>query len=277
MQKEKFTLSNGIEIPAIAFGTWQIADGDEAYDSVLCALRSGYRHIDTAYAYGNERSVGRAIADSKIPREEIFVTTKLPSDIKTYDGTMKRFHESLDALGLDYIDLYLIHAPWPWSNVGQCCDKGNAQAWRAMIDIYSLGKTRAIGVSNFHVSDIENLIERTAFVPMVNQIRYFIGNTQSEITDYCQEQGILVEAYSPLATGALVNDDHLSGLAEKYHKSIPKLCIRFCIENGTLPIPKSTSPERIKDNLDVDFSIEKKDMDYLNSLYHIGPTRKMRS
>lgn len=277
MLNEKFTLKSGVKIPAIAFGTWQIPDGEEAYGAVLCALREGYRHIDTAYAYGNEKSVGRAIADSGIPREEIFVTTKLPSDVKTYDGTRKCLEASLSSLGLDYVDLYLIHAPWPWSNVGQNCDAGNAEAWRAMTELRSEGKIRAIGVSNFHVRDIENLVSCTGIFPEVNKIRYFVGNTQSEITEYCQAHGILVEAYSPLATGALVGDAHLASLAEKYNKSIPKLCIRFCIENGTLPIPKSKSPERIKDNLDVDFRIEREDMDYLNSLYHIGPTKEMRS
>lgn len=272
-----FTLKNKVQIPAIGIGTWQVAPGDEAYNTVRSALEAGYRHVDTANTYGNEKSVGEAIHDSKIPREEIFITTKLPADIKTYDGARASFLESLANLGVEYVDLYLIHAPWPWSAVGTNCDEGNTAAWRAMIDLYNEGKIRAIGVSNFHPADIENLIVTTGFSPMVNQIRYFIGNTQQHITDYCREREILVEAYSPLATGALVNDGHMAALAEKYGKSIPKICIRYCIEKGTLPIPKSTNPQRIKDNLDVDFKMDEEDVKYLDSLYHIGPTRELRS
>ena len=277
IKNSSFILKNNVEIPAIGIGTWQVAPGEEAYNTVKSALLAGYRHVDTANTYGNEASVGEAIRDSRIPREEIFITTKLPSDIKTYDGARASFFESLENLGVEYIDLYLIHAPWPWSAVGTNCDEGNTSAWRAMIDLYNEGKIRAIGVSNFHPADIENLIKTTGFSPMVNQIRYFIGNTQQHITDYCQERGILVEAYSPLATGALVNDEHMSHLAEKYGKSIAKICIRYCIEKGTLPIPKSTNPTRMAENLDVDFKMDAEDVSYLDSLYHIGPTRELRS
>ena len=272
-----FTLQNGVKIPAIGIGTWQVAPGEEAYNTVKNALDAGYRHVDTAFTYGNEESVGKAIRDSGIPREEIFVTTKLPADIKTYEGTREHFEKSLKNLGLEYVDLYLIHAPWPWSAVGSNCDEGNISAWRAMIDLYKEGKVRAIGVSNFHRHDIENLTCATDFVPMVNQIRYFIGNTQPHISDFCRENGILVEAYSPLATGALVEDEHLVALSEKYGKIIPKICIRYCIEKGTLPLPKSTNKDRIADNLDVDFAMDSEDVAYLDSLYHIGPTRELRS
>ena len=277
IKNEFFTLNNGVKIPAIGFGTWQVAEGEEGYNSCLWALNAGYRHIDTAFAYGNEPSVARAIADSGISRKDIFITTKLPADIKTYDGAKEHFEASLKNLDTDYIDLYLIHAPWPWSDVGSDHAEGNVAAWRAMIDLYNEGKVRAIGVSNFHVKDIKVIVEATGFVPAVNQIRYFFGNTQNEITEYCQANGILVEAYSPLATGALVGHGDLTKLAEKYSVSIPQLCIRFCIENGTLPLPKSVNEARIKANLEVDFEISKEDMDYLNSLYHIGPTRPYRS
>lgn len=272
-----FTLNNGLPIPAIGFGTWQVADGEEMYNSCLWAIGAGYRHIDTAYAYGNEASLARAIKDSGVAREDIFITTKLPADIKDYDGALKHFEESLKNLDTDYIDLYLIHAPWPWSDVGSDHTEGNIAVWRAMIDQYKAGRVRAIGVSNFHVKDIVALIEATGFVPAVNQIRYFIGNTQDQITKYCQEKGILIEAYSPLATGAIVNDEYLSRLAEKYEVSVAQLCIRFCIENGTLPLPKSVNKQRIYDNLLVDFEISGEDMAELNSLYHIGPTRPYRS
>ena len=149
-----FELYNGVKIPAVGFGTWQVKDGSEAYDSTLMALEAGYRHIDTAHAYGNEESVGKAIKDSGIKREDVFVTTKLPSHIKTYEGAKEHFAESLASLGLEYLDLYLIHAPWPWSNIGEECTEGNIEAWRAMVELYNEGKVRAIGVSNFAVKDI---------------------------------------------------------------------------------------------------------------------------
>ena len=277
IKNEFFTLNNGVQIPAIGFGTWQMADGEECYNACLNALKLGYRHIDTAFVYGNEASVARAIQDSGFLREDIFLTTKLPADIKTYEGAREYFEASLKNLGTEYVDLYLIHAPWPWHDVGGDYTEGNIAAWRAMIDIYNEGKVRAIGVSNFHANNITALIEATGFVPAVNQIRYFIGNTQNEITDFCQELGILVEAYSPLATGALTEHEDLIQVASAYGVTVPQICIRYCIERGLLPLPKSINPDRIKANLDVDFTISKEDMEYLNGLYHIGPTRPFRS
>ena len=277
IKNDFFILNNGVKIPAIGFGTWQVADGEECYTSCLSAVKSGYRHIDTAFVYGNESSVARALRDSGLERSEMFLTTKLPADIKSYDGAKAHFEASLKNLETDYIDLYLIHAPWPWSDVGGEYTEGNIAAWRAMIDLYNEGRVRAIGVSNFHVKDIKAIVDATGFVPAVNQIRYFIGNTQNEITEYCQANGILVEAYSPLATGALVEHGELAHIANKYGVSVPQLCIRFCIENGALPLPKSVNEERIRANIDVDFAISSEDMEYLNSLYHIGPTRPYRS
>ncbi len=277
IKTEFFTLNNGVKIPAIGFGTWQVEDGVQCYNACLSALKSGYRHIDTAYAYGNEPSIARALKDSGLKREEVFLTTKLPASIKDYDGAIAHFEASLKNLETDYLDLYLIHAPWPWSDVGGDYTQGNIEVWRAMIDLYNQKKVRAIGVSNFHVKDIEAIIKATDVVPAVNQIRYFIGNTQDQITNYCKQNGILIQAYSPLATGALIEHNALTDMAEKYGVTVPQLCIRFCIENGTLPLPKSVNPERIKANLDVDFEITKQDMEYLNSLYHIGPTRPFRS
>ena len=277
IKNEFFELHNGVKIPAIGFGTWQVKDGDEAYESTLWALEAGYRHIDTAHAYGNEASVGRALRECGIAREEIFVTTKLPSHIKTFDGAKEHFYESLNSLGLEYLDLYLIHAPWPWSNIGEDCTEGNIEAWRAMIDLYNEGKIRAIGVSNFAVKDIEAIVNATGVKPTVNQIRYFIGNRQDAITDYCQANGILIEAYSPLATGEIANHEKLADTAKKYGVSIAQLCIRYCIEKNTLPLPKSVHKERIIANIDLDFHIEKEDMDYLDSLGRIGPVKDLRS
>ncbi len=277
VKNEYFTLNNGVKIPAVGFGTWQAADGEEAYKACRAALEAGYRHIDTAFAYGNEQSVARAVADSEIDREDIFITTKLPSHIKNYDDAVKYFSESANNLKTDYIDLYLIHAPWPWSNVGQDCTAGNIDVWRAMTELCNAGRIRAVGVSNFAVRDIEALIDATGYVPAVNQIRYFVGNTQDEITSYCKSCGILVEAYSPLATGEIVENASLKQIAEKYGVGTAQLCIRFCLENGTLPLPKSVKRERIFENIDLDFKISQEDMSYLNGLYHIGSVKPYRS
>ena len=277
IKNDFFELHNGVKIPAIGFGTWQVKDGNEAYESTLWALEAGYRHIDTAHAYGNEASVGKALRECGIARDEIFVTTKLPSHIKTFDGAKEHFYESLNALGLEYLDLYLIHAPWPWSNIGEDCTEGNIEAWRAMIDLYNEGKIRAIGVSNFAVNDIKAIVNATGVKPTVNQIRYFIGNRQDAITDYCQANEILIEAYSPLATGEIANHEKLADTAKKYGVSIAQLCIRYCVEKNTLPLPKSVHKERIVANIDLDFHIEKEDMDYLDSIGRIGAVKDLRS
>lgn len=276
IKDEVFILNNGISIPKVGFGTWQASPID-AYTSTLCALKNGYKHIDTAFAYHNEESIGKAIKDSSIRREDLFITTKCPAEIKTYEGAKEHFYSSLKALGLDYIDLYLIHAPWPWTNVGQNCDKENIEVWKAFIDLYNEGLIKAIGVSNFSIHDIENIVNATNFVPHVNQIRYFIGNTQKELTSYCLSHNILVEAYSPLATGKIVEDQTLISLASKYDVSVPQLCIRFCLENNTLPLPKSTHENRIKENISLDFKIEKEDMDKLNSLVNEELKKPLRS
>ncbi|MGM9971662.1 MAG: aldo/keto reductase [Anaeroplasmataceae bacterium] len=275
--KKYFTLYNNITIPSIGFGTWQTKDGSEAYDSVLWAIEAGYRHIDTALIYGNEVSIGKAIKDSNVKRSELFITTKCPADIKSYDGCMKAFNTSLNNLGLDYIDLYLIHAPWPWSDVGGNYTEGNIEVWKAMIELYNKGFIRAIGVSNFHPTDIEALTAATNFKPMVNQIRYFIGNRQDRVTNYCMENDILVEAYSPLATGKILDNPTLKEIASKYNVSIPKLCINYCLHKNTLPLPKSIHKERIIDNLDVDFVISDSDIAILDTIHDESLDRPLRS
>ena len=277
VKNEFYTLYNGVTIPKIGFGTWQVAEGEEAYNSVTYALKVGYRHIDTAHAYGNEASVGRAIADSGIDRKDIFVTTKLPSHIKDYQGTIQHFNQSLTSLGLEYIDLYLIHAPWPWSDIGTDCTQGNIQAWKAMIELYNAGKIRSIGVSNFHPADMQVLIDATGVVPMVNQIRYFIGNTQPAIVDYCNQHNILIQAYSPLATGEIVNNEQLQPLAQKYGVTVAKICLRYCLQKGTLPLPKSTNEGRIAQNLELDFTIDQADMTFLDNIGRIGKIKSYRS
>jgi diketogulonate reductase-like aldo/keto reductase len=261
-----FTLSNGVRIPAIGFGTWQIPDGGIAYNAVSFALKNGYRHIDTAYAYGNEKSVGEAVRNSGISRSEIFVTSKLPAEIKTYEGALKYFDRTIENLNIDYIDLYLIHAPWPWNNKGADFTKENIIVWKAMEEIYNSGRSHAIGVSNFSVSDLTAILNNCNIVPMANQIKYYIGYTQEEITRFCQKNNILVEGYSPLASGSIVGNTKITAIAEKYQTTLPQICIQYVLQKGVIPLPKSTHPERILQNLDIDFIIAEDDMEYLNGL-----------
>jgi len=263
---ESFTLANNIQIPKLGFGTWQIPNGDAAYDAVAAALAAGYRHIDTARAYGNEASVGKAIADSGIAREELFVTTKLPAEIKEYAKAVASFEESIAALALDYVDLYLIHAPWPWSDAGSDHREGNIEAWRSMEEHFESGRSRSIGVSNFEVADLESLRASTKVTPHVNQIKFHVGNTQPEVTEYCQREGILVEGYSPLATGGILDNADLAPIAEKYGVSVAQLCIRYLLEKDVLPLPKSTTPSRMAENAEVDFDIAPDDMAQLDEL-----------
>ncbi len=262
----KRKLYNGVEIPMVGFGTWQVENGQEAYNSVLCALENGYRHIDTASAYGNEESVGKAIKDSKIPRDELFITTKLWNDVRGYDETIKAINESLEKLGLDYLDLYLIHWPNPVKHRDNYI-KMNQESWRAMEDMYKQGKIRAIGISNFLVHHIEELNETALIKPMVNQIRLFPGLTQEELVKYCEDRNILIEAYSPLGTGKIFEVEELKVLSEKYNKSIAQICIRYALEKNRVVLPKSVTPSRIISNFDVfNFKLDKEDIELLDNL-----------
>ena len=267
---ERYMLSNGVQIPKLGFGTWQIEDGEVGRKAVSAALDVGYRHIDTARGYGNEATVSRAIADSGIPRDEIFVTTKLPAELKSHTEAHASFEKSLAALGMDYVDLYLIHAPWPWDEMGADCSSGNAEAWRAIEEIYTQGRARAIGVSNFEVSHIESLLESATVTPQVNQIKYFVGTTQRDLTGYCQSKGILVEGFSPLATGSLLDTADLGAIARRYDKSVAQLCIRYVSQSGVLPLPKTTTPSRMAENADIDFEITAADMAFLDGLVDIA-------
>lgn len=267
---DQFRLANDVWIPAVGFGTWQIPDGASAYDSVTAALEAGYRHIDTARAYGNEASVGRAIAASGLPREDVFVTTKLPAEVKDDAGAREAFEKSVDALGLDVVDLYLIHAPWPWSQEGADYAAGNAEVWQVMAGLYEAGRVRSIGVSNFVVSDLEKLITATSVVPHVNQIEFYVGHTQPEVTAWCQGRGILVEGYSPLATGQILDSDAIRAVADQYGRSVAQLCLRYVFQKGVLPLPKSVTRARIVENTDLDFEISAGDMAYLDGLGDIA-------
>lgn len=269
---ETYMLNNDVEIPKIGFGTWQIPDGDLAYDSVRMAIDAGYRHIDTAYVYGNECSVGRAISDSRVSRDEIFVTSKLPAEVKRADEVQKYFDKTMEHLGLEVLDLYLIHAPWPWNHAGHVrMDDENLAVWGQMEEIYRSGRVRAIGVSNFDDHDLKNILDHGEIVPAVNQMQYYIGATEPRNRIFAQSHGVLVEAYSPLATGGLLKAHDLEVMAEKYNVSTAQLAIRFCIQNGVLPLPKATSQAHIKANAEVDFVIDDADMDLLRAFTDPNP------
>jgi diketogulonate reductase-like aldo/keto reductase len=264
--QEQFTLSNGLQMPKIGFGTWQITDASEAYAATSSALACGYRHVDTARVYGNEESVGAALRDSEIPRPEVFITSKLPAEIKDPDEALASFETTMAAIGLNYLDCYLIHAPWPWHDIGRDCAAGNKAVWEVFEAIYRSGRARAIGVSNFNVTDLKVILDRCSTKPMVNQIRYFIGNTQEDVVDFCRREAIQVTAYSPLATGKILRHPDIRAVAERYGKAVPQLCIRYVLQKDVGPLPKSTHPQRIRDNADLDFEITSADMARLDKL-----------
>ena len=269
MAKENsFTFHNEVEIPAIGFGTWQIPN-EEAYDAVTIALENGYTHIDTALAYQNEENVGKAIKDFGIAREDVFITSKLPAEIKGYEETLEAFNETMANLGIDYLDLYLIHAPWPWSEIGKDCTEENIQSWKAMEKLYNDGKIRTIGVSNFSEKDIQAILNACEITPMANQIPFYIGRDQKSLLSFCKKQKIIVEAYSPLATGQILDRSEIVKMAEKYGVTPAQLCIRYCLEHGTLPLPKSTNKERIIENSKLDFSISSEDVQKLDAIEDI--------
>jgi diketogulonate reductase-like aldo/keto reductase len=262
--EETFTLVNGVKVPKLGLGTWMIPDGEVAR-VVRDAIEIGYRHFDTAQAYANERGIGEGLRSSGVARDQFVVTTKLAAECKSYPETKDLIDGSLRALGLDHIDMMLIHSPQPWAEFrqGEHFFEGNLEAWRALEEAYGAGKLRAIGVSNFERADLDNLLDNGGVKPMVNQILAHVGNTPFDLIDYTRSKGILVEAYSPVAHGALLNTAGLRALAEKYGVSVAQLCIRYCLQLGLLPLPKTTSAAHMRDNAAVDFVISDAEIETL--------------
>lgn len=267
---ETYTLANGVQIPCVGFGTWQTPNGEVAVESVKHALKAGYVHIDTAACYGNEASVGEAIKASGIEREKLFVTSKVWNTDRGYEKTLEAFETTMEKLQLDYLDLYLIH--WPaiekqfenWREI-------NGDTWRALEKLYKDGRIKAIGVSNFLPHHLEALMADAKIKPMVNQIECHPGFTQAESIKYCKEHGILVEAWSPLGTGNVLNNETLISIASKYNKSVAQLCIRWVLQHGLLPLPKSVTESRIIENTHVfDFIISDEDMKTIDALPFCG-------
>ena len=261
-------LSNGVEIPQLAFGTWKIPD-NEVSAAVENALAIGYRHIDTAQAYHNEAGVGDGIRKSGVKREQIFVNSKVEAEIKDYANAKKSIDETLLRMKLDYLDMMIIHNPQPWIEVNQSDDRhfeGNLEAWRALEEAMKAGKLRAIGVSSFQPEDLNNLIANSNVKPMVNQILCHIGATPKPLIDFCQQNGIVVESFSPVAHGEALNNEVIKKMAAKYQVSVAQLCIRYDWQLNTVVLPKSTNPVHMKENSELNFVINDEDMKTLEAV-----------
>lgn len=267
MTQETYTLNNGLRIPVIGFGTWQTPSGDVAKNAVMDALKTGYRHIDTAAVYRNEESVGEGIRESGVPREEIFVTTKLWNTEHTYEKTKAALDTSLKKLGLDYVDLYLIHWPNPIDYRDDWA-LSNAEAWRAMEEAYEEGKVKSIGVSNFLPHHLDELFKTAKVKPMVNQIYLNPSDIQDDVVAYNKEHDIITEAYSPLGTGSIFEIGELQEIAKVYNKSVAQVVLRWSLHHGFLPLPKSVTTSRIIENYDIfDFDLTSSDIERIDALH----------
>ena len=268
---ETYTLSNGVKIPKLGLGTWFI-DDDKVADAVKDAVDLGYRLIDTAQAYGNERGVGEGVRNCGLKRKEIFVGSKVAAEHKTYEEAKAGIEETLEKMGLDYLDLMIIHSPQPWVEVNQSDNRyveGNREAWRALEEAYNEGKIKAIGVSNFQIEDLESLMETATVKPMVNQILCHISNTPLELIDYCQKHDITVEAYSPIAHGEILDQPEIKVIADKYGVTVPQLCVCYTVQLGTVSLPKTANKDHMKTNADIDFEISAEDMEILKNFKKI--------
>ena len=268
--EETFTLNNGVKIPKLALGTWKIPDNEVA-SPVQTALKMGYRHIDTAQAYHNEKGVGQGIKDSGISRDRIFINSKVEAEIKNYQEAKKSIDETLTRMDLDYLDMMIIHNPQPWKEVNQSDDRhfeGNIETWRALTDAMKEGKLRAIGVSSFQPKDLQNLIDNSDVKPMVNQILCHIGATPKKLINFCQEHDIVVESFSPVAHGEALTNNTIKSMAEKYQVSVAQLCIRYDWQLNTVVLPKSVNPEHMKQNSELNFEISDVDMKTLENIHN---------
>lgn len=268
---ETYMLSNGVTIPKLALGTWFIS-GVQAAEAVRQAVYIGYRHFDTAQAYGNEAGVGEGVKSCGISRKDIFVTSKIAAEHKTYQSAAESIDRTLETMELDYVDLMIIHSPQPWVEVNQSENRyveENREVWKAMEDALSAGKVRAIGVSNFLKEDIDNLWTAANVKPMVNQVLCHISNTPIDLIRYCQSKGIVMEAYSPVAHGEVLKNEEIKRMAEKYGVSIPQLCIRYDLQLGMIVLPKTANPEHMKANAELDFMISSEDMELLGKMERI--------
>ena len=264
--QETYTLSNGVLIPRLGLGTWFIRNKDAA-EAVRAAVELGYRHIDTAQAYRNEAGVGEGVRTCGVDREKIFLTSKVAAEAKDYESAARSIDETLERTGLEYLDLMIIHSPQPWDDFrGGDYSEGNREAWRALEDAYEAGKVRAIGVSNFRQADLENIFSSCRIRPMVNQILLHIRNTDLALLEYCEKAQILVEAYSPIAHGAILQSAEIAAMAEKYGVSTAALCIRYVLELGTVALPKAANPAHMQENAAVDFTISAEDMEVLKHM-----------
>ena len=272
MYDNTITLNNGVKIPQLGLGTWFIDDSKVA-DAVKAAVKLGYRHIDTAQAYGNERGVGEGVRTCGVAREDLFVVSKVAAEHKAYEEAKAGIDETLEKMELDYLDMMIIHSPQPWAEVNQSENRykeGNRQAWKALEDAYNEGKLKAIGVSNFQIEDLESLMETAKIKPMVNQVLCHISNTPTELIEFCQKSNIAVEAYSPIAHGVILNQPEIQTMAEKYGVSVPQLCIRYTLQLGAISLPKTANPEHMKTNAEVDFEISAEDMEMLKNFKEIA-------
>ena len=272
--EKSIKLNNGVMIPQPGFGTFMTKDGEEAIQAVKWAVETGYRHIDTAAIYHNEKGVGEGIRQCGVSREELFVTSKVWNNNRGYDKTLKAFDKTMSDLGLDYLDLYLIHWPANEKQFGNKAGKMNQDTWRAMEELYEEGRIKAIGVSNFMPHHIERLMEKATVKPAVNQIEFHPGLLQKECVEFCKEQEITVEAWSPLGRGELIFDELLMGLAEKYGSTVAQLIIRWVMQHGIVPLVKSTKQSRIEENFQVfNFEISSEDVQRIDEMepVRMGP------
>lgn len=256
--KSATKLANGVEMPWFGLGVFKVQEGQEVIDSVKAAIKAGYRSIDTASVYGNEEGVGQAIRESGVAREELFITTKVWNTEQGYDSTLAAFDQSLSKLGLDYADLYLVH--WP-------IRAKYKDTWRALEKLYADGKVRAIGVSNFQIDHLEDLLADAAVKPMVNQVELHPLLNQQELREYCKAQGIQIEAWAPLAQGHLLDNEVLADIAAHHNKTLPQVILRWDLQNGIVTIPKSVKEERIIANADIfDFELSEEEISRINGL-----------